>query len=363
MIDYKQNFNSIKETYKAFRNNLEEALERNSFSLNNLECYLINDPWDKEFKNSLDKIESIINNNSKQLNSTDINNFYPKTSPVFANDISKAVDLLVGGCKLKLFNRDLMIKLFDYNFLTVNNTINYFYGNNLLIIEFKKENNYIFEINSLLIINPLENDKNNNNSLFISFKVKEEEKFEIYKKLLYSKNILALQNNNNNNIFNYEKILNTNNISAFFKEIKGLDSNEVAKAGILKILFYIYYLEEYLLTNDLNKIFKDDKNQNFSLINPKWIQKYKELYNYKSISDYLKDSNNYIAVNYDNLDGNIKIILDSYLAKNSNSTIIELPEKLLNIDEMKPLLIEYEELSFYGKNYLISEKILEMIKQ
>ena len=157
--------------------------------------------------------------------------------------------------------------------------------------------------------------------------------------------------------------MNPNNISSFFKEIKGLDSNEVAKTGILKILFYIYYLEEYLLTNDLNKIFKDYQNQNYSLINPKWIQKYKELYNYKSISDYLKDSNNHITVNYNNLDGNIKIILDSYLAKNSNSTIIELPEKLLNIDEMKPLLIEYEELSFYGKNYLISEKIIEMIKQ
>ena len=157
--------------------------------------------------------------------------------------------------------------------------------------------------------------------------------------------------------------MNHNNISAFFKEIKGLDSNELAKTRILKILFYIYYLEEYLLTNDLNKIFKDYQNQNYSLINPKWIQKYKELYNYKSISDYLKDSNNYITVNYNNLDGNIKIILDSYLAKNSNLTITELPEKILNIDEMKPLLIEYEELSFYGKNYLISEKILEMIKQ
>ena len=364
MKDYKQNFISIKEKYISFRKNLEEALENNNFSLKNPECYLINDIWDKEFKNSLDKIESIINNNSKKLNSTKINNYNIKTNPVIFNDISKTIDLLTGGCKLKLFDKELMEKIIDNNFLRVNNTVKYFCGNNLLIIEFKNVNNYEYEINSLLIINPPEKDKNNNNSLFISFKVKEEKKIEIYKQIFSNKNILDLKKNKNNNFFfNFEKILNPNNISSFYEEIKEFDLNKVIKTGILEILFYIYYYEEFLSTNDLNNIFKYCEGRNYSLINPKWIQKYKEFYNYESIYNFLKDNKNFISVNYNNLDVSIKTILDSYLAEHPNSKIKELPDNLLNIEEIKPILIEYEELSFYGTNYLISEKIIEMIKK
>ena len=69
-----------------------------------------------------------------------------------------------------------MIKLYEKNSLNMINVVNYFCGNNLLIIEFKKTIKYGYEIDSLLIINPLEIHKTNDNVLFISFKIKEEEK-------------------------------------------------------------------------------------------------------------------------------------------------------------------------------------------
>ena len=153
--------------------------------------------------------------------------------------------------------------------------------------------------------------------------------------------------------------MNLQNISSLFKEIKELNYNEIFKKRILKILFYIYYFEEYLSKNDLSKIFKNYELK-YCLINSNWIQKYKEFYNYKEIQDFLKDNN---FVNYSNSDGNYEIILNSYLDKYPNLIYSEFPENLINYKEIKPFIIEYEKLSFYGKNYIISEKIIEMIKK
>ena len=193
MKDYKQNFNiSFKEAYNLFRQELEESIKNNSLSLNNSECYLINDTWNKELKNNLDRIESIIKNYSNKLNTIEKKDITPQRKLDFVNEISKVIDLLNNKSKFRLFSKELMIELFDINILRKYNTVNYFCGNNLLIIEYKKATIYGIEISSLLIINPLDIDNNYNNSLFISLKIKEKEKLEIYKQLLSSKNLLNL---------------------------------------------------------------------------------------------------------------------------------------------------------------------------
>ena len=129
-------------------------------------------------------------------------------------------------------------------------------------------------------------------------------------------------------------------------------------------MFYIYYFEEDLLNNKLCNIFNDYTKLNYSLINSIWITKFKEFYDYKGIYNYLKDYDKHNkSVNYNNLDGYITIILNSYLDKYANSINSEFPESLVNTQEIKTCLIWYEGLSFYGKNYIISQKIFEMIKK
>ena len=157
--------------------------------------------------------------------------------------------------------------------------------------------------------------------------------------------------------------INSHNISYVYKKIKEFESNQMIKKEILKILFYIYYYEEHLLNSNLDNIFNDYQNLNYSLINSIWIQKFKEFYGYKRIYDYLKDYNSHNKFPNYNSDGNITIILNSYLDKYANSINSEFPESLVNTQEIKTCLIRYEGLSFYGNNYIISEKIFEMIKK
>ena len=57
------------------------------------------------------------------------------------------------------------------------------------------------------------------------------------------------------------------------------------------------------------------------------------------------------------------MILDEYLKKYSNSIKSDFPENLKNIEEIKPCIQKYQNLSFYGKNNIIPEKILKMIQK
>ena len=289
MKDYKQNFCfDIKESYNSFRKKLEESIKNNGLSLNNSEYYLINDTYNKELKNNLDRIESIVKYNLNKLNTIEKKDITPQRKLDFINEISKVIDLLNNKSKFSLFSKELMIQWFDINFLRKYNTVNYFCGNNLLIIEFKKATKYGLEITSLLIINPLDIDNNYNNSLFFPLKIKEKERLEIYKQLLSNKSLFNLQinilNNNSKNYIDFGKILDLKKISYFFKVIK-------------------------------------------------------EFYNYKEIQDFLKDNN---FVNYSNSDGNYEIILNSYLDKYPNLIYSKFPENLMNYKEIKPSIIEYE---------------------
>ena len=108
-------------------------------------------------------------------------------------------------------SKKLIQNIYDKNNLIDINLVNYFTGNNLLIIEYKGKNGN----NSILVINSLNEYNNNNNLLIISFKIKESEKIMIYNKLL-SQEINLNQDLkkklvNNNIIINFEEILNNKN--------------------------------------------------------------------------------------------------------------------------------------------------------
>ena len=276
-------FCSFKESFFSFKKNLEDSIKNDKISLNNTECYLITDIWEKNLTNNFTKIENNIKIYQNKIHFYNENfSFMPKDVPEFVNQ-SNVIFYLNKGYKLKLIDKELMEKIYDKNSLWENNTVNYFSGNNLLIIEFMKVYKEKYDINSLLIINASESI-NINNSLIISFKVSKEEKQEIYKELLSNK--YNLQISNDNKIINYEEVLNLQKLSSFYKFINNFGIKTIIKQDILKILFYIYYLEEFLLTNnDLKQIF--NYYQTYYLINSNWMKELKEFYDYQKISDFI----------------------------------------------------------------------------
>ena len=149
--------------------------------------------------------------------------------------------------------------MYDKKHLIDINLVNYYTGNNLLIIEYKDKN----ENNSILVVNLL-NENNNGNELIISFKIKESDKLLVYNKIL-SKEInlnLNLKNKimNNNIVINFEENLNNKNISTFF-DIFTLNKNENDKkfnGNILKIIINIYYYEKTLLHLDNDFLQKEN---------------------------------------------------------------------------------------------------------
>ena len=347
-------FCSFKESFFSFKKNLEDSIKNDKISLNNTECYLITDIWEKNLTNNFTKIENNIKIYQNKIHFYNENfSFMPKDVPEFVNQ-SNVIFYLNKGYKLKLIDKELMEKRYDKNSLRKNSTVNYFSGNNLLIIEFMKVYKEKYDINSLLIINASESI-NINNSLIISFKVSKEEKQKIYKELLSNK--YNLQISNDNKIINYEEVLNLQKLSSFYKFINNYGIKKIIKQDILKILFYIYYLEEFLLTNnDLKQIFND--YQNYYLINSNWMKELKEFYDYQKICNFIKQNQKAknFKTNYGLLDGQIKMILKSFLDKYSDSVNSEFPENLKNNKEIKS-----DET--FSLKYIIPEKILDMIKK
>ena len=282
-MDIYDYFCSFKKSFNTFKKNLEDSIKNDKISLNNTECYLITDIWEKNLTNNFTKIENDIKIYKNKIHSNNEDfSFIPKDEPEFVNQ-SNEIFYLNKGYKLKLIDKELMEKIYDKKYLREKSTVNFFSGNNLLIIEFMKVYKEKYDINSLLIINASESI-NINNSLIISFKVSKEEKQEIYKELLSNK--YNLQISNDNKIINYEEVLNLQKLSSFYKFINNYGIKKIIKQDILKILFYIYYFEELLLTNnDLKQIFND--YQNYYLINSNWMKELKEFYDYQKICNFI----------------------------------------------------------------------------
>ena len=89
--------------------------------------------------------------------------------------------------------------------------------------------------------------------------------------------------------------------------------------NLLSIFIYIYYYEKYLHENN-NGINLFNNNEKYYLINPEWLIKFKEYYNYRNLSYSLKNNKKFNSLNYNNLD-DIKIddIINEFY---SNKTIL-----------------------------------------
>ena len=273
-MDEKSFFQTKKE-YDNFINELERSINNNYISLYNKESYIIKDSWINDF----------FHNNNNMSSKT----LYTKQNenPEIINDISSAISCLKNNTKFKIISKQLMMSIFNNNELNNYKSIQYYTGNNKIIIEYKE----IDENRCLLLINPF---LDITQKFYFTLKECGDEKHQIYKDLLSKEsNYDSYLSNNSkfNNIINqFEELPNNKSIiytKKYAKNNQFINKND----EILKILIYIYYFEKSLL-NKKEDIF--DENQEYYLINSEWFNELKKCYNYNKLNNSL---NKYFSKN------------------------------------------------------------------
>ena len=354
-------YNLIKEKYLSFNEKIRNEIQNNEFSYNKINCFLIDSSWENELANSIlneEKYNILLS--ERKLD--DSFNFLPKQEPKFINEASVARNHLKNNNNIRLISRDIIKLVYpDYN-LSNNNSINCYGGNNRLIIEFEENESNINNI--LLIINPIESILQNNNALIISLKVPNNNKEEFYGELLFMNLNLNLNEDINKNlkggniIIDNSQIFNKNNFTLGKNGLIRYNSQNSIK-NILSTFIYIFYFEKSLSLLEENVF---NQNQNYYIINIEWLDKFKEYYDYDKIYNILKtqyDIRN-IEINYNNFEGHIFTIQNLYF-KNIHLKISGQFEKYVNINEIYPKKKTKQNIEFYQNNFLIHEKIIEMI--
>ena len=314
----RENSISLKDNYQNFRNELTNNIKNLSISMESEDCYLVEESTDETLFNDFDnfKNQMILDNNVN-------NDLYQKNVIVIVNDFSSIINCLKNNKKLKLISKQLIKTLYEENSLKQYNCVNYYSGNNKLIIEYK-DNKYN---NALLLINPLEENGNNKKIFLISLNSKD--KYTLFKELLNNHDNLN-QELNNNNIISIEKFLN-----------------------ILKLLIYIYYYEKNLL--------KDKVEEDCYLINPELIKKYKEYYDYSQLYESLNNIKESLEIKDNNFDEYFNNIIENKNIINFDK--IKIYNNKINIEEIKPQIKKYDDNINYCTNcYIANNKIIEIIK-
>ena len=241
-------FNSISQKYKEFRKTLENRIIQNFPSLNNKECYLINNSWYKEFSNNINSYGKFKNLYSSKYN---YKNFLPKNPPKFLEDIDSAIDYLKTD-KFKLISKKLIYLIFKENDLKNINLVNYYSGYNKIIIEFLGEE----KINALLMKNPLEPFSKNDKIFIFTIKNEKHEKKDLFEELLSLNNIKIelLKNLKNFNLISCFKIFVNKEITSYEFEqnnIEQFDSQTLLindkKLELLQLFTFIFFLKKIYL--------------------------------------------------------------------------------------------------------------------
>ena len=140
-------FKLIKKKFYSFKEKLIEEIKNNEFCYNqNNECYLILDTRIDELNNSIEEYD----NNPNLYNRRNFDGSYiflPNNKPEFINSITDAIDCIKKHKNFEIIKQDILNLRYSDNYLSNFNTINYFCGNNRLIIEF---DGYYY--NSLLLL-------------------------------------------------------------------------------------------------------------------------------------------------------------------------------------------------------------------
>ena len=338
--------NYLYNNYISFQKQLNYLVQNNDF-FGGDDCFLIEkNDWEKLIYSKIDpynKYKSNVLNTQNKI-------------PEFIENISSALQILKKNKILKLVKKDLIAAFYQGEGLRNYRSFNYYCGKNKLIIEFNENNSS----NVLLILNPLDSIIDNNKYLYvIAFKTFNDLKEDLYINLL-NKGIdltFDIMNNLQNNNIVLTKFNEFNYVDGMYpiEENPKIQRNNFifVKENILKIFIYIFYYEKYL------SIYKDnffDEKASYFLINPKWLNDYKDFYNYNKLFEALKYiSNNNQSINYKNLNEFILSIA------NALENIFERGKGGINIDYIMPKPSYINDISLYEKCFIIDEKIIDMI--
>jgi len=370
-----ETFISLSSEYYVFRKQFVKNLKSSKISIDPKDCYLIEESWLNDIIKSFDKYDNL--KKQKRVNHNfNFINWLPENDPEFINDIPSILNCIKNNKKFKLVSKNMMEYIYDKKDLVDENYIKYYSGKNKLIIEYKekgkiKENN---DNKALFIINPSDLSKVKKRAFIIS--IKNRDKLSLYKEILSGDEDFDIESmQNNNDIVFFEVILpkqnNSNNIvTNKFNEEKSNKNNSINSNNrdILKLFIYIYYYEKSLLLDKYN--FFDEK-QDYYLINPEWLNKYKEYYDYQKLYKSLntrKINNKKQEISYNNLDKFINSILKIYSErnllnfnkKNVFDTTFDTMDSL-NFDNFKPPTKAKNSILFYTDCYIIDSKIYDLI--
>ena len=318
--------------YIDFRNNLVESVKYlMEFSS---ECYLINEDWKKELEERIKLIRKTSNENLNYL-------FSIKKKPIFINSFSQALIYLKNNINFKLVNKELIEFLYNNNNILKNNNVLYVLGkNNKLIIDFMDKN----DNKSILIEYPFNSNPLNENAYIISKDKK------LYKKLLSELGPIKYEKH----IIPFKEYIKTLPLDDNGESDDNRDNFEIC---IIKVFIYLFYYEKYLL-NKKGNIFNE--REMYYLINPDWLEEYKQFYNYQkneNILQYINKDNP--KIKYKNLEDYLESIINKCL-NNFNSDISNgLPNDLKNINNIDPLC----NISTFKKGFIIPSKIFNIIRK
>ena len=305
---------SLKEEYNNFRNELTKNIKNIPNNIESEDCYLIEESINN-------KIFEYFNNHNDILNNKININFNEKTIPnIIINDFNSCIKSLKNKKKLKLISKQLIEAIYKGNDLRQFNNIKYYAGNNKIIIEFKEQE----DNKALLLINPLEENDKKENIFIISTKNKN--KNYIFEELL----------NKNDNL---EKYCNIISVDRYLK--------------IIKLLVEMFYYEKTLYENK--------KEEVCYLINSKWINTFKEYYNYSQIYGYLNNIADKFVIQDNNCDDLFNNFLDNKIFinfDNDNNCYNAIKIEEIKIQEEK----EDNSIKYCTAYYVVNEKILQIIK-
>ena len=336
-----QYFIKIMKIYESFKSKLNENINNSLINISSGDYYIIEEYY-------LNELEQKITNYNKNKSSKNINYSIslPDQKPEIINNFSDLINCLKNNRIIRLISKEFMELINNKNNLNNSNYVQYFCGNEKLIIEYKMNN----EKKGILFINPFNKTLLKENIFII---IKNNQQKSLYEELLANSNNNLFQSYINNKYIipleKYDNIkINNNNITN-----KDIDF----KKDLLKIFILIFYYEKYL---DQNKEKVINEKQKYYFVDPNWLNKYKEYYNYAKFYEminafYMKNS----KINYSNLDKNINYIINDFLEKDTlNFDKKELSKDLREINNIR---IKILNIKFVKNAIIVPSKIMNII--
>ena len=284
---------SLKYKYNQFKSDLEIKITDTKVLLFNERCYLVEESWIDEFN----KICDILSSRKSKDKYFKTINISLNMNVKFINDIPSFIKCLKENKKFKLIDVSIVESLSqNKNELTKNNYVKYYTGNNKMIFEFIDRT----EKMAVLLENPLSYNKK---IYFLELKENDRDNKNLFQAILSSEEDINTFSSNNHYKYIYKNISTVlNNFNAIHEEkCKQQKCTLLFKTDILKLFIYMFYYEKLLSNNNLKNINKEDEN--FYLIDAKWISKFKAALDYNIIESILNpytEQNN--SIQYEHLE-------------------------------------------------------------